>query len=408
MDLVEGSNLNRLPWGDSPKTNCNLFSVDGPKLILFRSYAGQRYLGWWNDSDTDSERWIYQTISSERLRRFGEGRIDSLEAITEPEDGWIVVVDYSSQTGEPITIIQTTPNALDRSSLPVSGAKLPLPRSPEAILLGAEFDLADIVEIGLPGDKESSAELTSRTVGTFQRLLDAIGEAILFGRGGSGRIPVKVIEVTRLATIGTLPGSLYVVLGIPHTQWVELSRESIKAMLTLLKVDSTSLDDYLSIRTDRVRRRVHELTRVFRLTRSQLSINWVNLDENSSIKVDVTAQNLRWIMDWLLPGQTETQQKLIPEFIRSEDFADDPTLRSAEGLSVLDRMATRSRGRFTLIDLTKRLFEARLVDGRVVKGTMSLRAWNEITKIRLGDEITLGLAIHPDSRDIQLTYIDLA
>ncbi len=116
---IEGAKLPNFPW------NAFVFErvleyYDGPRLLLQRSQAGQLYLAWWNDADESIDRWIYLPVSEPRLRDILSGSVSALDALSNPADGNLLVVDIDAD----IQTIVTTVASLPQDSLPLEWSKL--------------------------------------------------------------------------------------------------------------------------------------------------------------------------------------------------------------------------------------------------------------------------------------------
>ena len=97
---------------------------DGPRLLLQRSLTGQLFLAWWRDSDDHTDRWLYLPLSEKRLRAVLSGKITTLEALRNPEDNFLYVVDIDIENDAPVHTIMTTPETLPKDTLPRPGSNL--------------------------------------------------------------------------------------------------------------------------------------------------------------------------------------------------------------------------------------------------------------------------------------------
>ena len=123
---IKGTLLPILPWGE--------FSFDevlayhnGPRLLLQRSPGGQLYLAWWNDENDDWERWVCLPLSEARLHAVLSGEMVSRDAMENPEDGYLLVVDIDLETDAPVRVVKTTAAAVPQDSLPRPEATLKIP-----------------------------------------------------------------------------------------------------------------------------------------------------------------------------------------------------------------------------------------------------------------------------------------
>ena len=118
MYAIEGALLPRAPW-TAFCLDITLLYYDGPKLLLRRSTGGQIYLAWWSDADEDIERWIYLPIGEARLHHVLSGAVPSHQALSEPEDGFVYVVDVENSGVIRQTIFT------EMAFIPVNAAPLP-------------------------------------------------------------------------------------------------------------------------------------------------------------------------------------------------------------------------------------------------------------------------------------------
>ena len=97
---------------------------DGPRLMLRRSDVGQLYLAWWNDADGSTDRWLYLPLSESRLWDLLVGEIPCRDALEDPEDGYLLVIDAEGDVDDVVQTIITNASALPPDSLPMPGVSL--------------------------------------------------------------------------------------------------------------------------------------------------------------------------------------------------------------------------------------------------------------------------------------------
>ncbi len=97
---------------------------DGPRLMLRRSDIGQLYLAWWNDADGSTDRWLYLPLSESRLWDLLVGEIPCRDALEDPEDGYLLVIDAAGDIDDVVQTIVTNASALPTDSLPMPGVTL--------------------------------------------------------------------------------------------------------------------------------------------------------------------------------------------------------------------------------------------------------------------------------------------
>ena len=106
---------------------------DGPRLLLKRDTAGQDYLVLWNDSDQDTQRWIYLPLDPDgpglsatpRLSETLSGRRSLLSALC--NTNYVFIVDEDTATGAFIRTVKTQLHTLQTGD-PLS-ENLPLPEA---------------------------------------------------------------------------------------------------------------------------------------------------------------------------------------------------------------------------------------------------------------------------------------
>lgn len=99
---------------------------DEPVLFSCRNESGQLYLGVFSDETQDNETWLYARVSIDRLKQIRTGEIDLYTALTEPEDGLLLmeVIAYSDEAECVMMIVQ--PNVIPKDILPIQGNRLDL------------------------------------------------------------------------------------------------------------------------------------------------------------------------------------------------------------------------------------------------------------------------------------------
>lgn len=129
---VDGNKTCDFPWDDFDYEQVLIY-YDGPRLILQQSGLGQLYLSWWNDTDELIDRWICLPVSTDRLRTILSGSISVMDALREPENGALVVVDEDLSTGKVVNAVWTDIAHIPQDSLPSESSRLNMP-FPEEIM----------------------------------------------------------------------------------------------------------------------------------------------------------------------------------------------------------------------------------------------------------------------------------
>ena len=216
---------------------------DGPRLILLRSMAGQLYLAWWNNTDDNTDRWIYLPLSERRLHELLTGDITCLEGLKSPEDGYLYVVDEDLREDSNDLTLLVSPDALPEESLPYPEARFDY-APPFEVTETTTRDRAHLLDIRFHSrvttDRGSvSARTVGKTISELQGLVDAIGQEL--GQplpNMMGRIPEQILEQTRLDPVSAYSGSFGIRLE-SHEQdgmsGVSLIRSSLDRFYDLLE-----------------------------------------------------------------------------------------------------------------------------------------------------------------------------
>ena len=245
---IEGAKFPNLPWNSFVFERV-LEYYDGPRLLLQRSQAGQLYLAWWNDADESIDRWIYLPVSEPRLREILSGSVSALDALSNPEDGNLLVVDIDVGIDSVNQTIVTTAASLPQDSLPLEWSKLNLPM-PEEISGVPTRERSHLLDVRIEGQVgQVAADVVSRLVGNLQRLLDAIGQAMSAVPTSKGPIPNSIKEQTRLNFVGTYASSLGLRLEADRQDNLlgeSLARGSLEGLFGLFGKKSNELRSQLS------------------------------------------------------------------------------------------------------------------------------------------------------------------
>ena len=355
---IEGSKFPNFPW-NSFVFDRVLEYYDGPRLLLQRGQAGQLYLAWWNDADESIDRWIYLPVSEPRLREILSGSVSALDALINPEDGYLLVVDIDAGIDPVIQTIATTAASLPPDSLPLEWSKLNIP-IPEEISGVPTRERSHLLDVRIEGQVgQVAVDVVSRLVGNLQRLLDAIGQAMSAVPTSKGPIPNYIKEQTRLNFVGTYASSLGLRLEADRQDSLlgeSLARSSLEGLFGLLEEAQ----------------RTSEPAFQQRIWTSRVIANYINL--LSTIETSTYPASLRWNQ----PGKNETHEFRI-------------TPRSAQGMKSIIRAATEE------------IQEDLYLEGIIVAGNIRTR-WFQFTTTRSGDNFSGR--IHRDAAS-QLDHIPL-
>ena len=295
---IEGARISNFPWNGFTFEQV-LEYYDGPRLLLQRSKAEQLYLAWWNDAEGAVDRWIYLPVSEPRLHDILSGRMAVLDALRDPEDGSLVIVDVDVGNSKVIQSIVTTATALPRDSLPLEYSRLNI-SVPEEFTAGPARERVHRLDVRIDGRVgETSADVVSRLVGNIQRLLDAIGQAVLAIPTSQGPVPNYVKEQTRLNLVGTYAGSLGLRLETDiqdDLMGESLARRTFEGLFDLLEGDHS----------------VSQSPEHRRFWSSRVAANYKNL--LSTIETSSQAASLLWNQ---YGGEQIQEFKITPDFAKN-------------------------------------------------------------------------------------------
>ncbi len=281
-----------------------LLDYDGPRLVLRRTLSGQLYLVWWVDTDGFNDRWIYLTVSLARLHAILSGGVRSLDALREPEDGYVLIVDENIDTGELSNIVYVTDtDAIPSEVLPLAEARLNV-RIPDDIVSIPAQDRAHMIDVYLEPTSEDVGRVASRVasqfIGNLQRLVDALGQAAKGNPTSRGNIPVDILQETRLDVISTYPGSLGVRLET-HAQddvlGESLGRTAIGFLFELIEAGSDvgKLSAQLQVHRGRVAKSYEDLLGTIESSLPSASLRWAQGWQPNYRQVSITNQRAREI-----------------------------------------------------------------------------------------------------------------
>ena len=174
---IKGDKLPSLPWRDFAFDEV-LDYYDGPRMLLERGLDGELYLAWWNDTDSDTDRWLCLPVSLPRLHAVLSGQMPARQAMRYPEDGYLLVVDFDVHTGAIGSVVKTTADAIPQNSLPHPDTRLNIPLPPSA-----QAQWADTVALGksaaLAGEAQPAESLAVGAAGNAGPSAGKAGESVL-------------------------------------------------------------------------------------------------------------------------------------------------------------------------------------------------------------------------------------
>ena len=287
---------------------------DGPRLILKRSGAGQLYLAWWNDEEGPVDRWIYLPVSESRLSNILSGNIRVMDAMRDPEEEYLMVVDVDVGQGV-IQSVATTVSSLSADSLPFDDVRLNVPL-PDGVAGGPARERVHRLAVRIGHDARTSLEFVSRITSNIQRLLDSIGYSLVGTPTAHNRVRHDDIikEQTRLNLVSTYAGSLGLLLETDKEDDHEgrsLVRNSLDGMFNLFERGLFEGDQASFALVER-RLGTVEYGRIRVASRYRDLLSTIGTSENSA--------SILWYQSG---GRMAREFDLTPEFVmRTRDMAE--------------------------------------------------------------------------------------
>lgn len=282
LSQISGTLLVSPPWSTFSLDRV-LQYYDGPRLLLQRNQGGQLYLAWWSDSDETTERWIYLPLSENRLRSVLSGEIPSFDALNAPEDGYLFIIDRDLTTDEIIQTILTGAESLPQDALPLPEARFNIPM-PEEVSGMASRERAHLLDIKLKADPSDEtgrvgARIVGQFLGNFQRLLDALGQAVDGHPTSRGNVAASIQSKTRFDVVGGYVGSFGMRLETHSEDDLfgdSLIRNSLSSLFDLFDTgsDFVGLKDRLETLKGRVAKNYNDLLSTIETSIPSVSLNW--------------------------------------------------------------------------------------------------------------------------------------
>ena len=297
---------------------------DGPRLTLQRSRAGQLYLAWWSDSDGRTERWVFLPLSEPRLHDILSGHVPSLEGLSNPEDGYLLVADIDSDSGAVVRTSMTEAAALPSDSLPLEGARLSIP-VPEDISRLPTRDRAhtlDVLLLGAASDETGrfGAKVVAQVIGNIQRLVDALGQVKSEVPTRKGGISTEVLTWTRLDLVSTYAGSLGLRFETNQEDDMfsrSLTRSSLEGLYDLIEVSDRldGLTSQLSVLRTRVAKRYSDFLSTIGSSVSEASLRWSQPGNARTREFTITRESAQIIVEQIAIATSKIEDNLSLEGI---------------------------------------------------------------------------------------------
>lgn len=93
MKKLEGIIISPPSWLENLRPVIHLVFFEIPLVTQLRSHSGVNYLKIWCDTEGDTDRYIFFSITQERLEQYRQQDIPLRDLITESQDGFIYLID---------------------------------------------------------------------------------------------------------------------------------------------------------------------------------------------------------------------------------------------------------------------------------------------------------------------------
>ena len=222
-------------------------------------------------------------ISESRLHTILSGEIPDLEALQNPEDGDIFVVDIDVGSDSILQTIVTETDSLPDDMLPSPEVRLNVP-IPDEISDFPSRERAHLLNIKLESDLSDESGrvgviVLGQAMSTVQRLVDAIGQAKLGDPTSRGSIPDSILQQTRLDPVSAYAGSFGIRLESNKDDDLlgeSLVRSSLQGLFELLDAGDqvAELTAQLSEMRSRVAKNYSDFLTIIEGSLGSASLSW--------------------------------------------------------------------------------------------------------------------------------------
>ena len=181
-------------------------------------------------------------VSESRLSNILSGNIRVMDAMRDPEEDYLVVVDVDVGQGV-IQSVATTVSSLPPDSLPFDDVRLNVPL-PDGVAGGPARERVHRLAVRIGHDARIPLEFVGRITSNIQRLVDSIGYALALADPPIAHRRVTDVDIikeqTRLNLVSTYAGSLGLLLETDKEDDHEgqsLVRNSLDGMFNLFEGD---------------------------------------------------------------------------------------------------------------------------------------------------------------------------
>jgi hypothetical protein len=270
------------------------YYYDGPRLFSCESFAGQKYLSIWVDTDDDFDRWFYVPMSKERLKTVHTGRMTPYEAIKHPEDGWIwnikTFFDGKSE------VLHLNADDINEEDLPSPEIRLQsldneqLPTLKATSLVEAKRVNREVLDLILIKDQHIK-EISTYDLGQVLARFQSLVWAVAYRDGGiRGRIPQRVVADNTFNVVNTFAASFGVRLestALGYLFGETLLTPTIELLIKLMKSSNQEeLHDILQIIRPRASAQYKAFLDILNYTNMELAASWGSpTDKHDSVSL---------------------------------------------------------------------------------------------------------------------------
>lgn len=297
---------------------------DSPVLVSCQSNTGSLYLAVSVQALRDAEKWLYVSISKERLTQVRTGDIDLRSAFAQPEDGvaFLANVPHDEKLSARIEILEL--EAIRDDLLPAIGEFLSLPAATlpelEPIVDRARKERRDVLRVALKLPTilrtEAPAKLLGMMLSSLQDMLNAIGQAITGESTKRGAVSKDTIAGNEMMVTAFGAGSFEVELV--SSQYADLfDQTDVTATLEeFVKVVATGSN-------------ADELQNYLRRLRARAAGSYLNFLRSIDKGVE------RTIVRWASPGGEERRVEVSALTVRAAiAIIEDETLEDRESFTL--------------------------------------------------------------------------
>lgn len=294
----------------------NLVSVavfehfDIPRLFLSKNAIDTHYLVLSLDDDveTDEYEWLYLPITVSRIRSLLGRKMQLLDAFRSPEDGYLYRVLSNAEGTADVSYVLSESLTID--DLPLEGTYLQYPGDRDSendVELEALQTLAanvkrEVFNFHVNSESFSGPELSARKLsamaGSFQDLLDSLGQYCDGEITLKGPIPAQILNRTQMNASSIFNGSFGLQLMSDETADLfgsSLLSDALYELKGLLDAgdDEDLLSNKLHELKGRVASKYRRLLKDLVVLNSEVVLDWGSIGDGRGFKVGFSKEKLK-------------------------------------------------------------------------------------------------------------------